>query len=74
MVSSAIQEELQINKNGVEELSDLKCEQHEEADSSVFTHINYFAPELVYQRVIVQATDTDTIILGMYYSCIIPVD
>ena len=50
---------VQISKNGVEELSYLKFEQHEEADSSLlFVHINYFVTKHRYQRVIVQVTDT----------------
>ena len=65
---------VQISKNRLEELSDLKSEQHEEADSSRFRHINYFVTELGYNRVIVQATDIDNIILAMHYSCRIPVD
>ena len=65
---------VQISKNGVEELSYLKCEHDEEVDSSLFAHINYFVTECEYERVIVQATDTNNSILARYYSCTIPVD
>ena len=57
-----------ITTDGQEVLSELACGDHEEADTRIFSHINYCVAQYGYTRVVIQATDTDILILAIYYS------
>ncbi|CAL8378921.1 unnamed protein product [Arctogadus glacialis] len=49
------------------ELPELSCEKHEEADTRMFAHIAYSVQILHHKRAVVVATDTDVIMMCMYY-------
>ena len=46
---------------------DLDCSDHEEADSRLVAHLAYCAHHLGYTNTVIHATDTDIIILCLYY-------
>ena len=48
---------------------DLKCEDHEEADTRLIAHLAYCVEHLGHTRAVVHANDTDIIILCMYHFC-----
>ena len=52
-----------ITKTGTSRIGELCCPLHEEADTRIFAHIAVSNQP----RVIIQATDTDIIMLSMYY-------
>ena len=47
--------------------TDLACENHEEADTRLFAHLFYCSKEYGHKRAVIQATDTDVIMLSMYH-------
>ena len=49
------------------ELPELFCEKHEEADTRMFAHIAYSVQCLHHKRAVVMATDTDVIMMCIYY-------
>ena len=49
------------------ELPELSCEKHEEADTRMFAHIAYSVRYQHHKRAIVVATDTDVIMMCIYY-------
>ncbi|KAJ8399123.1 hypothetical protein AAFF_G00415020 [Aldrovandia affinis] len=49
------------------ELPELSCEKHEEADTRMFAHIAYSVQHLHHKRAVVVATDTDVIMMCIYY-------
>jgi len=49
------------------ELPELSCEKHEEADTRMFAHIAYSVQYLHHKQAVVVATDTDVILMCMYY-------
>ena len=49
------------------ELSELSCEKHEETDTRMFAHIAYSVEHLHHERAVVVATDTDVIMMCIYY-------
>jgi hypothetical protein len=51
---------------------DLACPQHEEADTRIFAHVAYSVRTLGHQQMLVQATDTDVVLMCIYYRTIIP--
>jgi hypothetical protein len=59
---------VEISKRECQELTDLSCEKHEEADSRMFAHVAYCVQEYGCDTAVIQATDTDVIVLGMYFS------
>ena len=50
------------------ELSDLSCPQHKEADVWIFVHVIYSVRKKRYRWIVVQATDTDIIIMGICFT------
>jgi len=61
-----------ITTDGSHVIPDLQCEDHEEADTRIFAHIAYCVSQFGYTRIVVQATDTDILVLAVYYSVRIP--
>ena len=53
----------------VSTLDELSCSLHEEADTRIMAHLLYSVEQLGCTRAVVHATDTDIIILSMYYYC-----
>ena len=52
-------------------LDEFTCANHEEADTRIFAHLYYCVQTLGCSRVVIHATDTDLIMLSMYYySCL----
>jgi len=49
------------------ELTELSCEKHEEADTRMFAHIAYSVQHLHHKRAVVVATNTDVIMMCIYY-------
>lgn len=49
------------------ELPELSCEKHEEADTRIFAHIAYSVQHLHHKQAVVVATDTDVIMMCIYY-------
>ena len=49
------------------EVPELSCEKHEEADTRMFAHLAYSVRHLHHKRAVVVATDTDVIMMCMYY-------
>lgn len=49
------------------ELPELSCENHEEADTRIFAQIAYSVQHMQHTRAIVVATDTDVIMMCIYY-------
>ena len=60
-----------ISNATVSTLDELSCSLHEEADAGFMAHLRYRVQQLGCTRAVVHATDTDTdiIILSMYYYC-----
>jgi hypothetical protein len=48
-------------------LPNLSYPNQEEADTRIFAHIKYCVDILKYTRVVIQATDTDIIIMAVYF-------
>lgn len=61
-----------ITCNGVSLVSSLACPQHEEADTRIFAHATYSVSEQGCTRVVIRASDTDIIIMGIYHCTRIP--
>ena len=57
-----------ITRTGFVIVPELACEDHEEADTRIFAHVAYCVHQYGYKYAVVQATDTDIIIIGIYYS------
>jgi len=55
---------IRVTKNGATAIRELHCPSHEEADTRIFAHIANCPDESV---VIIQATDTDIILLSLYH-------
>jgi len=49
------------------ELPELSCEKHEEADTRMFAHLAYSVQHLNHKRAVLMATDTDVILMCIYY-------
>ena len=58
-----------ISNATVSRLHELSCSLHEEADTRIMAHLRYSVEQLGCKRAVVHATDTDIIILSMYYYC-----
>ena len=58
-----------ISNATVSTLDELSCSLHEEADTRIMAHMWYSVEQLGCTRAVVHATDTDIIILSMYYYC-----
>ena len=57
-----------ILRSGVTEVVDeLSCRSHKEEDRRIFAHLTYFLQTLEQTRAIIQATDTDIIMLSCYH-------
>ena len=50
------------------DLPELFCEKHEEADTRIFAHLAYCLQYLHHKRAVVMATDTDVVMMCLYYS------
>lgn len=58
-----------VSKGQCEQLDTLSCSAHEEADTRIVAHIYFSLTAFSCERVVVQATDTDVIMLCMYHYC-----
>ena len=58
---------MMLTNHGTSELDCLGCDEHEEADTRIFAHIAYSAKEQGCKRVVIQATDTDILMMGIYH-------
>lgn len=56
-----------LSANCQVQLPELSCEKHEEADTRLFAHIAYSVQFMHYKWAVVVATDTDVIMMCMYY-------
>ena len=61
-----------IQGNGSQALPDVSCESHEEADIRIFEHLAYCVQQYGHSHAVVQATDTDIIVMTIYHSVCIP--
>ncbi|KAI0207553.1 hypothetical protein LSAT2_007821 [Lamellibrachia satsuma] len=57
-----------IQGNGSQVLPDLSCESHEEADTRIFAHLAYRVQHYGYSHAVIQATDTDILVMAIYHS------
>ena len=58
-----------LSQDGTRVLPDLDCSTHEEADTRMFAHITHSATNRDQPvHIIVKATDTDVVLLSIYYS------
>ena len=56
-----------ITSTYYQELPDLSCNEHEEADTRMFAHLNYSVRKENCTTGVICCTDTDVIVLAMYY-------
>ena len=63
---------LLVTNNSVSNVEELSCIEHEEADTRIFAHLYYSVQDLGCTRAVLHATDTDVIILAMYYFSRLP--
>lgn len=63
---------VQLTTTEATQLDEISCQIHEEADTRMFAHIAYSVQHMGYKRIVVQATDTDVVIMCIYYSTCIP--
>ena len=61
-----------LGRDGQSTINALRCEQHEEADTRMFADAAYAAANYEQSCIVVHATNTDIIILGMYHVCQLP--
>ena len=61
-----------IQGNGSQALPYVLCESHEEADTRIFTHLAHYVQHYGYSHAVVQATDTDMLVMAFYHSVRIP--
>ena len=61
-----------IQGNGSQALADLSCEYHEEADTHIVAHLEYCVQQYTYSHAVIQATDTDILVMAIYHSVRIP--
>jgi len=61
-----------IKNTGYQELTDLACSNHEEADTRMFAHLNYSVVKDGCNVGLISSIDSDVIVLAMYYSVRIP--
>ena len=55
-----------IQGNGSHALQGLSCESHEEADTHIFAHLAYCVQHYGYSHAVIQATDTDILVMAFY--------
>ena len=60
-----------LSSLGITDYEQLDCDEHEEADTRIFAHINFAAMEQGCRRAIVYASDTDVLMLGIYHAPLI---
>ena len=61
-----------VTNRSLSNVQELSCSQHEEADTRIIAHLCYCVETLACTRVVVHATDTDIIILCMYFFSRLP--
>jgi hypothetical protein len=61
-----------ITNMSIANVEELSCSAHEEADTRLMAHLFYCVQQLGFTRALVHATDTDVIVLCMYYFAILP--
>lgn len=54
------------------EIPELSCTDYEEADTRLFAHVAFCAENYGCSQAVIQATDTDVIVMGIYHSQHIP--
>ena len=57
-----------LTSNGVIDVPELSCTNHEEADTRIFCHLVYAVQHRGYQRVVIRATDSDIILMAIYHT------
>ena len=62
-----------LTTNSSIQLTNLFCDEHEESDMRIFAHLAYCVNDLGIKRIVIACTDTDIIMLSMYYYYILPV-
>lgn len=60
-----------ITNNHITVLPEIACPDHEEADTRIFCHLAYAVNERGRKRVVISCTDTDVIVLSMYYYAVV---
>ena len=58
---------ISVSNTGSVIVEELKCGNHEEADTRIFAHISYVCRYQSFRRVVVQTADTDIVLLSMYH-------
>ena len=58
---------ISVSNTGSVIVEELKCGNHEEADTRISAHISYACRNQSFRRVVVQTTDTDVVLLSMYH-------
>lgn len=61
-----------ISHSGCEVIPELSCRNHEEADTRMFAHLYYSVSNHHSTQAVIQTTDTDGVVIAMYYSVRIP--
>ena len=61
-----------VTSYNVEDVPELSCRIHEEADTRAFCHLYYVAETLDCQRAVLQPTDTDIVVMALYYTVRVP--
>jgi len=59
---------IMLSQHSLTELPCLVCPAHEEADTRVFAHALYSIEEQNCSRIVIEANDTDIIVMGIFYS------
>ena len=57
---------LAMTSRDVVNIPELSCQNHEEADSRIFCHLHYVTLIFDCQRVVLQASDTDIVLMSLY--------
>ena len=58
--------------NGSHALPDLSYESHKEADTRIFAHLTHCVQHYGYSHAVIQATDTNILLMTIYHSVRIP--
>ena len=72
VIGGMLKESMIVQSDGAETCAELKCVQHEEADTRIFAHLSYCVRQYGYEYAVIQATDTDILVMAVYYSARIP--
>ena len=57
-----------LTSTAVVDILELSCASHEEADTRIFCHLQYAVRHHGYQRAVIQAADTDIILMALYHT------